>query len=103
MTYRELGEFSNELSPGQIVKSKAGRDKDRVFLVSEVVDDQYVLIVDGKLRKWNSPKKKKVKHLQKFNTVVSDYPELIKSREWNDAKIRNILKPFGTKKGDLNG
>ncbi len=46
---------------GQFVKSKAGRDKDRIFIIIEIVDEVYVRIVDGDLRRIESPKRKKIK------------------------------------------
>lgn len=49
---------------GDIVLSKAGRDKNKHFIVLEVVDEQYVMIADGDLRKVDSPKRKKCKHLE---------------------------------------
>ena len=53
--------LSNNLVPGQIVKSKSGHDKGCVFFVVEVLDD-FVMIADGDRRKLENPKKKKVKH-----------------------------------------
>lgn len=84
-----------QLSIGQIVKSRAGRDKGGVFLVYELVDNEYVLLVDGKLRKIDNPKKKKQKHLTVYNTVLSD----LIYRKDNDIKITNsyirkLLAPF---------
>lgn len=84
-----------QLSIGQIVKSRAGRDKGGVFLVYEIVDSEYVLLVDGKLRKIDNPKKKKQKHLTVYNTVLSD----LIYRKDNDIKITNsyirkLLAPF---------
>lgn len=49
---------------GDIVLSKAGRDKNKHFIVLEIVDEQYVMIADGDLRKVDSPKRKKCKHLE---------------------------------------
>lgn len=51
--------IQNPLVPGQIVKSKSGRDKGDVFFVVEVIDDDYVLIADGDRRKSENPKRKK--------------------------------------------
>lgn len=78
---------SKELEIGQFVKSKAGRDKDRVFLVIGYVDEQFVNIADGDLRKIESPKRKKVKHLIKINRVSDE----IKERLENDKKVSNAL------------
>lgn len=54
-----------EVFAGDIVFSKAGRDKDRPFVVLKVIDAQYVFLADGRLRRVDQPKKKKIKHLLK--------------------------------------
>lgn len=48
---------------GGIVVSLSGRDKGRCFIIEEIVDENYVYITDGMLRKVVHPKKKKIKHL----------------------------------------
>ncbi|NLV88963.1 MAG: hypothetical protein GX021_06335 [Tissierellia bacterium] len=86
---------SDDIAIGQVVKSRAGRDKGRVFLVLEVIDDQYVLIVDGDLRKLENPKRKKLKHLMVYNTVLNEFKERLESKiEINNAYIRKLLEPF---------
>ena len=55
-----------ELYIGCIVVSTAGRDKGRICAVVGIVDRQYVLIADGRLRKVEAPKKKKLKHLKRL-------------------------------------
>ena len=50
---------------GQLVVSLAGRDKGCVCVVVGKTDDEgYVLIADGRIRKVETPKKKKLKHLK---------------------------------------
>ena len=49
---------------GSIAVSTAGRDKDKVFIIVGVLDEDYVLIADGRSRKIEKPKKKKLKHLR---------------------------------------
>jgi len=60
-----------EIVKGTAVISKAGRDKNRVFAVVDFKDD-YVWLVDGKLRPLARPKKKKIKHLNITKTVIED-------------------------------
>ena len=48
---------------GDVVKSIAGRDKDRLFLVCNV-EDGYVFIANGKERKTTKAKRKKIKHIK---------------------------------------
>ena len=49
---------------GNIVLSKAGRDKGNYFVVLATVDENFVYIADGDLRKVDNPKLKKCKHLE---------------------------------------
>jgi ribosomal protein L14E/L6E/L27E len=86
---------TSDITIGQVVKSKAGRDKGRVFLIHDITDDQYVFVVDGDLRKLDSPKKKKIKHLIVFNTVIPEFKEKVEnSVKINNSYIRKILEPF---------
>jgi ribosomal protein L14E/L6E/L27E len=88
-------ELTTDLRIGQIVKSKAGRDKDRVFIVCEVLDEQFVFVCDGDLRKLNAPKKKKVKHLMIYNTVLTEFADKLQRNEnLDDAYVRRLLEPY---------
>lgn len=83
-----------ELEVGQIVRSKAGRDKGDVFIVLDVLDAKRVAIVDGKSRKLDRPKVKRVIHLQRYNTVIENFRALMAGQEFHDAMIRKLLKPY---------
>jgi ribosomal protein L14E/L6E/L27E len=88
-------ELTTDLKIGQIVKSKAGRDKGRVFLICQILDEKHVLLCDGDLRKIESPKKKKVKHLMIYNTVLTEFAEKLQSnKKLDDAYIRRLLEPY---------
>ena len=67
----------NSLQVGQVVRALAGRDKDRLFVVVEVLDDDYVRIADGAKRKIEAPKRKKSKHLQKYDRIIESISEMI--------------------------
>jgi len=56
-----------ELTPGQLVRSKAGRDKGKHYLVLKVIDQTRVLLVDGGDRPIKRPKKKNMAHLQPYH------------------------------------
>lgn len=86
---------TSDISIGQVVKSKAGRDKGRIFLIYDIADDQYVYLVDGDLRKLDKPKKKKTKHLIIFNTVMPEFKNKVENKvKINNSHIRKILEPF---------
>lgn len=61
----------HSLLPGQLVFAKCGRDEGLPFIVVKVETD-YVYLADGKHRKLENPKKKKVKHVQHTNKVFCD-------------------------------
>lgn len=87
-------ETTTDVSLGQVVKSKAGRDKDRLFVVVSIVNESYVMVVDGKYRKLENPKKKKIKHLRLYNSIIDNLSEIKANNEVNDAYIRKALAPF---------
>lgn len=85
-----------DLDIGQIVKSKTGRDQGRYFIVFAKIDKEYVLIVDGSLRRIDNPKKKKIKHLAKVNVVSNEIREAILNNEKiNNAFVRRELARLG--------
>ncbi|QCX33859.1 RNA-binding protein [Caloramator sp. E03] len=85
-----------DVALGQIVHSKAGRDKGKYFVVVGIVDSNYVLIADGDLRKINNPKKKKLMHLVCHDKFAEDIREkLLEGKRINDADIRKSLQSMG--------
>ncbi len=76
----------NTIERGMLAKSKAGHDKGNVYVIYDV-DDTYVYLVDGKIRKIDNPKKKKIKHVQ----VIGRRHELF---GLDDVGIKRILKLF---------
>lgn len=89
-------ETTKELKIGQMVKSKTGRDKNRMFLVLDIIDENFVLLVDGDLRKVNSPKMKKVKHIALVNRCCDDLrAELEQGRSITDEWIRREIDKLG--------
>lgn len=90
-----MGLNNSQLSIGQLVQSRAGRDRGNIFLVADIVDSEYVLLIDGKLRKVEKPKKKKIKHIKVQNTVFQEYTERIEQGTQIDNKlIRKLLAPY---------
>lgn len=71
---------------GSIVKATAGRDKDSFFVVLST-DSEFALIADGKRRRVEHPKRKKVKHLEATKTVIEGSYE-------TNPQIRKVLNNF---------
>ena len=62
--------MKEKFSVGNVVISVAGRDKGRTYLVVSVNENK-VLVVDGRARKVNNPKRKNVKHLKMVSVATN--------------------------------
>ena len=80
----ETSSTQTPLKLGQLVVSIAGRDKGDYYLVYDF-DGKFYLLVDGKKRGLNNPKKKNRRHLQLNGKVAADFAKKIDAKE----KIRN--------------
>lgn len=78
----------NKFIPGQLVISKAGRDKGRMFIIHSVPEPDYVRLVDGKLRPLEKPKRKKIIHLQATNYHI----DVLEQPNVNNANIRKLIQ-----------
>nr|WP_314278786.1 KOW domain-containing RNA-binding protein [uncultured Peptostreptococcus sp.] len=77
--------LSEKLSLGQLVRASCGRDEGRYFFIIRLVDESFVLISDGKSRKLDKPKLKKIKHLKVEKYVNEEIKMLLQ----NGDKISN--------------
>ncbi len=84
---------------GQVVYSKAGRDEGRIFIITGIIDDKYVYVSDGDLRRLENPKKKKIKHLAITTLNIEFLAQKLNSGiKVSNADIRKALA--GIKSGD---
>ncbi|WKY48456.1 KOW domain-containing RNA-binding protein [Eubacteriaceae bacterium ES3] len=85
----------NDLMVGQVVRSISGRDKGQFMVVLSIIDDNYVYVSNGKLRKVSKPKKKKIKHLSKTNHITMEIRDKMASdQEITNACIIKIIESF---------
>lgn len=77
-----------------LVVSVSGRDKGRVFMVTEVLDSNYVLIADGAYRKLEKPKKKKIKHLEQSEFVLHEriLAKISEGKKLTNAELRKAIR-----------
>ncbi|MCR4432168.1 MAG: KOW domain-containing RNA-binding protein [Tepidanaerobacteraceae bacterium] len=83
----------HEISLGQLVLSCAGRDRGRFMIVVKILDENYVYVADGTLRKVENPKKKKIKHIRVLNKKSDYIAEKLKNKRkiFND-EIKKALE-----------
>lgn len=82
--------MTETIRTGDVVLSREGRDKGRAFVVFEVIDSDYVLLVDGRLRTLDRPKKKKRRHLKKGCDARMEF-----NGHLLDADVRKFLTAQG--------
>lgn len=84
--------MKGEFKVGSVVLSNAGHDSGDYFVVVEVVNSDYVLIVNGKTRTLDKPKLKKMKHLKLIGVELSEIASKIQKGELvHDKTIKVAL------------
>lgn len=73
-----------DIRKSDIVLSTCGRDKGRMMIVLDA-DDEYLLLADGRLRRMESPKRKKRKHVKLVAQSDSDAAKSLRE----GAKLSN--------------
>ena len=80
-----------EIAQSNIIRSDAGRDKGKLFVVL-AVEGEYLLLADGKSRKVETPKRKKRKHVLFFASEDTRLAEKIRSNEKiTNSELRRTL------------
>ena len=92
-----------EIAKSDIVRSDAGRDQGKLFIVL-AVEGEYLLLADGKSRKVESPKRKKRKHVEQVPRTESRIAEKIRNGEKVlNSELRKELASFGQKQSQNQG
>ena len=80
---------------GLLASSKAGHDKDKVYIIIKE-DTEYVWLADGKLKTLEHPKKKRKKHIQiiKYFNNEEMQSKLLEGRKVSDLEIVMVLKEY---------
>ncbi|HBT46546.1 MAG TPA: RNA-binding protein [Peptococcaceae bacterium] len=80
------------LQVGQLVYSKAGRDRGRPFLVWDILSERRITLVDGRLRRVGKPKIKNTLHVQPVGRVAQDIAaKRQQGQPVSDAEVRRAI------------
>ena len=77
--------------PSDVVKSLAGRDSGKLFFVFET-DGEYAVLTDGKTRKRETPKRKKMRHIELIAKGDAAFDERLRTA--SNSEIRKALAAF---------
>lgn len=86
-----------EIQVGQFVKSKAGRDRGKYFLIYDILNAAFVRVVDGNSRKVKNPKKKNVRHLQVITAPAGEIAARIaRGDRVTDEDVARAISALGS-------
>lgn len=74
---------------GMLAASKAGHDRDKVYVIIEE-DDEYVYLADGRGRTAGRPKKKNKRHIQIIKKIQMEKPQ----GGYRDLEIKRTIKTY---------
>ncbi|MDE5766248.1 MAG: KOW domain-containing RNA-binding protein [Clostridia bacterium] len=80
---------------GGVVRSVRGRDDGRYYVIAEVLSGGFVLVVDGKTRTLENPKKKNAKHLRLLPYNLSE-AGIVRDKSF-DVSTARYLKELAEK------
>ena len=84
---------------GEIVYSKAGRDRGRYFAVVEIVGEGFVRVADGDVRRIKNAKLKNVKHLRSTGDRLEKIADqLARGAQVFDKELYSALRMYGADK-----
>ena len=84
-----------EVSKSDIVISMAGRDKNLFFYVVDT-QDNYVFLANGKERKLENPKRKKLKHVRRVSrTETNVAAKILNGDKVLNSELRRDLATIG--------
>lgn len=80
---------------GQIARIHRGKDSGTLAVIINVVDQRYVMIADGKKRKFDEPKKKNLIHLDLLPVVSQEVADsLAQTGHVTNSKLRFALNMY---------
>ena len=83
-----------EIAKSNIVRSDAGRDKGKLFVVLDV-EGEFLLLADGKTRKVEHPKRKKRRHVLFVSAEKTRLSEKITNTvKFTNSVLRRTLAAF---------
>ena len=77
----------NFYQPGSFIKSKAGHDRGKVYIVMSETETT-VTVADGNLRKVEKPKQKNKKHIQPIHRYMNE------NEPWTNELVKRAIKHY---------
>lgn len=80
---------------GQVVRILRGRDKDKLAIVVGLENHRFVWLADGDKRKFDSPKKKNINHIQQYDYISREVEQsIMEIGRVTNGKLRFAVNKF---------
>ena len=90
MQFRTTG-----VAVGQLAVSKRGRDRGEPYLVLEIIDEDFVYLINGDKRRIENPKRKNIKHLLFYPAVAEHLAQQWEAgQQVSNIEIRKVIAGF---------
>lgn len=81
-----------ELKKGMLARSKAGHDKDQLYVVLSI-EENNAWLVNGTTKPVDGAKKKKLKHLQPIGRIPENLKEKLQAgSSWTNEEVKRAIK-----------
>ncbi|MDI4643413.1 KOW domain-containing RNA-binding protein [Cohnella hashimotonis] len=80
------------LSPGEVVRSRRGKDEGQLAVVIALADERFAIVADGDKRRFDRPKRKNVLHLESVGIVSDEVASSIRDTgRVTNGKLRHAV------------
>lgn len=91
-----LSQLVEDLQVGQLVRSRAGRDRGNYYLIYDVLDEAFVRVIDGEKKRLTNPKKKNIKHLEALSVIAEELAGKLRGGETvTDEEVNKTIRSLG--------
>lgn len=90
---RRWGSEMRQYEIGMLVRSKSGHDHGKVYVILDV-QAEYLYLVDGRIKTLSNPKKKKAKHVQGIDVIMTDIVTMKQNNTLIDENIKRAIKLY---------
>ena len=92
-----------DIAKSDLVLATAGREKGRLFFVVDV-QNEYLLLADGKSRRLEAPKRKKCRHVQRAGAAPVELAAKLRSSEIiTNSELRKAIAAIRGSDQDQEG
>lgn len=85
-----------DIKVGQLVRSRAGRDKGNYYLIYDMVDEAFVRVINGEKKRLTNPKRKNIKHLEIFPVIAEELAlKILSGEQIVEEEVLKAVKSLG--------